>query len=197
MARYRSHRIACITACGIVGLFSSATAARAQVDFGTASEAQAQSIAANASPELVKGLAKELGSTREQAAGAAGVVFSLAKSLLKPEDFAALSKAVPGMDALLAATPAGVVGTSGGSTALSALPPTPGFGSSPSPTAGATYAQPDVMLSALGGLSKLGIRPEMLMKAVPYLSGYLKKHGGAALGSLLGGLFKGSGTLGK
>jgi hypothetical protein len=101
MARYHSHRIAGVTVCAIVGLFSLATTAWAQVDFGTPSEAEAQSKAAKASPELVNGLAKELGSTPEQAAGAAGLLFSLAKSVLKPEDFAAMSKEVPGMDALI------------------------------------------------------------------------------------------------
>jgi hypothetical protein len=30
----------------------------------------------------------------------------------------------------------------------------------------------------------------MIAKALPFLSGYLKKYGGAAVGSLLGGLFK-------
>ena len=44
--------------------------------------------------------------------------------------------------------------------------------------------------AAIGGLSKLGIKPEMMAKAVPFLSGYLKKHGGAAVGALLGGVFK-------
>jgi len=44
------------------------------------------------------------------------------------------------------------------------------------------------MAAAVSALSKMGIKPEMVAKAVPYLSGYLKKYGTAALGSLLGGL---------
>ena len=185
MAQHGTHRIACVTVYAILWLLSSATIARAQIDFTKPPEAEAQAAAAKANPELVNGLAKELGSTPEQAAGAAGVFFSLAKSLLKPEDFAAMAKAVPGMDALLAATPAGVVVTP------SALTQTPGFASSPSATSGAMMAAPDGMTSAVGGLSKLGIKPEMIAKALPYLSGYLKKYGGAALSSLLGGIFKG------
>jgi hypothetical protein len=196
MARYHSHRIAGVTVCAIVGLFSLATTAWAQVDFGTPSEAEAQSKAAKASPELVNGLAKELGSTPEQAAGAAGLLFSLAKSVLKPEDFAAMSKEVPGMDALLAATPTGVLGTSGGSTAPSPSMLTPGFASS-SPTTGGTMTASSGMASAASGFSKLGISPEMIAKALPFLSGYLKKYGGAALASVLGGLFKGAGTPAK
>jgi hypothetical protein len=187
MFRYRSHRIACVSLCAIIGMLFSVKTAWAQIDFTKPSEAEAQSAAAKASPELVNGLAKELGSTPEQAAGAAGVLFSLAKSLLKPDDFAAISKAVPGMDALLAATPAGVVVAT-----PSALTQTPGFtSSSPSSTSGAMMAAPDGTASAVAGLAKLGIKPEMIAKALPYVSGYLKKYGGAALGSLLGGIFKG------
>jgi hypothetical protein len=37
----------------------------------------------------------------------------------------------------------------------------------------------------------------MLLKAVPFLSGFLKKFGGAGLGSLLEGLFKRAGSSGK
>ena len=179
------HRLSRVAAYAVVGLLSSATAARAQLDFRTPSEAEA--VAVKSSPELVQGLAKELGSTPEQAAGAAGLLFGIAKSILKPEDFAAVSKVVPGMDALLAAMPPGVVGTSGES-AVRPSTLTPGFASSSS-TPAMTLA-PDGVTSAFAGLSKLGIKPEMITKAIPFLSGYLKKYGGDAMGSLLGGLFK-------
>ena len=66
--------------------------------------------AAKASPALVDTLAKELGSTPAQAAGAAGSIFSVAQSRLKPEEFSQIAKAVPGMDALLKAAPGGAVG---------------------------------------------------------------------------------------
>ena len=180
MTPYRLHRVSCIAACAIAGLFST-TAARAQVNFGAPSQTEALSAAAKASPELVEGLAKELGSTPPQAAGAAGVIFGIAKSFLKPEDFAEVAKAVPGMDALLAAVPTGVVGAT-----LPTSTFTPGFASSPSSTPGA----PDGTASAMAAFPKLGINPEMIAKAIPFLSGYLKKYGGGAVGSLLGGLFK-------
>lgn len=198
MTRDRSHRLACAALYAIVGWCASVTPTLAQqVEFGKPSEAEAQSAAIKASPELVSGLAKELGSTPEQAAGAAGVLFSLAKSFLKPEDFAAVSKAVPGMDALLAATPPGVAETSG-ATARAPLTLTPGFASSSSsPPSGMTMAAPDGMASAASGFSKLGIKPEMIAKALPFLAGYLKKYGGTAVESLLGGLFKGAGAPGK
>jgi hypothetical protein len=73
--------------------------------------------AAKASPDLVSALSKELGSTPEQAAGAAGSLFELAKSRLKPDDFAQISKAVPGMDSLLKAAPS-VTGGAGGLGAI-------------------------------------------------------------------------------
>jgi len=174
MTPHRSQRIGRIAVCAIVGFFASATAARAQIDFGTPSQAEMLSTAAKASPELVEGLAKELGSTPEQAAGAAGVLFGIMKSFLKPEDFAEVAKAVPGMEALLAATPAptDAVGTSGNLTALPGSTLSPGFASSSSSTPGMTMAAPDGMTSAVAGFSKLGISPEMIAKALPFLSGY-------------------------
>jgi hypothetical protein len=184
MTPYRLHRISFVAVGVIVGLLWSATAARAQLDFGTPLQTEALASAAKASPELVDGLAKELGSTPEQAAGAAGVLFGIAKSLLKPEDFAQVAKAVPGMDALLAAVPTAEPSALPGSTL------TPGFASSSSSPPGMMMASPDGMASAITGFSKLGIKPEMIAKALPFLSGYLKKYGGSALGSVLGGLFK-------
>lgn len=191
MPRYRTPQIACVAVCALVGSFSSATAVRAQVAPATPSEAAARSAAAKASPELVNGLAKELGATPEQAAGAAGVLFSLAKSLLPPADFAAMSKGVPGIDAVLAATPAGMPGAPGSAPTRSML--TPGIASSSSPSGSMAS---DGITSAAAGISNLGIKPEMIMKALPFLSGYLKKYGGAALGSLFERLFKGAGKAG-
>src|SRR5688500_1024200 len=63
--------------------------------------ALAAAAAAKASPALVEALGKEIGASPEQAAGAAGALFGLAKSRLKPEEFSQVATAVPGMDALL------------------------------------------------------------------------------------------------
>lgn len=123
----------------------------------------------SASPELVGALAKEMGSTPQQAEGAAGAIFGVAKSRLKPEEFSKLSSAVPGMDSLLKAAPA--------MGAASALP------------GGAGAALGGV--SALAGpFSKLGLKPEMAMKAVPVVTNYVTKSGGAEVGKLLGSVFK-------
>ena len=67
----------------------------------------AAATAAKASPELIGALSKEIGATPEQAAGAAGALFNVAKSKLSADQFAQVSKAVPGMSSLLSAAPAG------------------------------------------------------------------------------------------
>jgi hypothetical protein len=128
--------------------------------------------AAKASPELVGILSKELGSTPEQAAGAAGTLFGVAKSQLSPTDFSQVAKAVPGMAALLGAAPAagGAAGTSG---ALAQLATSAGG-----------------LASAIPAFQKLGLKPEMVAKAIPVLTQFVTKSGGADVGSLLAGVLK-------
>src|SRR5262245_55302912 len=67
---------------------------------------EAARSASQASPELVAALSKEIGSTPEQSAGAAGALFGVAKSKMAPNEFSQVAKAVPGMDLLLKAAPA-------------------------------------------------------------------------------------------
>ena len=119
----------------------------------------AMADAAKASPELVGALSKEIGATPEQAAGAAGSLFGLAKSRLKAEDFAQVSKAVPGMDSLLKAAPS----MTGGAGALTSI-------------AGAAGG----LASAAGAFSGLGLRPDMVAKAIPVLTSFVSKSGGAS-----------------
>jgi uncharacterized protein VcgC/VcgE DUF2780 len=132
----------------------------------------AATAAASASPELVGALSKEIGVTPEQAAGAAGALFGLAKSRLTADDFSQVANAVPGMDSLLKAAPAmgGAVGTAG---ALSQV------------TGGATG-----LASAASAFSKLGLKPEMVSKAIPILTSFVSKSGGANVASLLAGALK-------
>ncbi|HET9369303.1 MAG TPA: DUF2780 domain-containing protein [Vicinamibacterales bacterium] len=150
---------------------SAALPIAARIDQGAT---QAASAAVKASPDLVKSLAKEIGGTPEQAAGAAGALFGVAKTRLKPDDFTQVSKAVPGMDALLKAAPAlGAGGVAGAAGAAGAV------GGSASGLAGAATA-----------FTKLGLKPEMVSKAVPVLTSYVTKTGGANVGSLLSGVLK-------
>jgi hypothetical protein len=125
--------------------------------------------AAKASPELVNSLAKEIGSTPEQAAGAAGALFGVAKSRLKADEFSKIASAVPGMTSLLGAAPAAATGTAG----LAKL-------------AGSASG----LASAASAFSSLGLKPEMVAKAVPVLTSFVSKSGGADVGKLLAGVLK-------
>lgn len=128
--------------------------------------------AASASPELVSALSKEMGATPEQAAGAAGALFGIAKSRLTTEEFSQVSSAVPGMDTLLKAAPAAgaAVGTTGGLSQVA--------GSASS------------LATAASAFTKLGLKPEMVAKAVPVLTSFVTKSGGANVGNLLAGALK-------
>ncbi len=128
--------------------------------------------AAKSSPALVEALSKEIDATPEQAAGAAGALFSVAKSRLAPDEFAQVAKAVPGMDALLKAAPTAGAAAAGAG-ALSKLSG-PGTGLGP----------------AVSAFSKLGLKPEMVGKAVTLLTSFVTKSGGTKVGSLLAGALK-------
>ena len=135
------------------------------------SEAAAAATASNA---LVGELSKEIGSTPEQAAGAAGALFAVAKSRLNADEFAQVSKAVPGMSALLKAAPA-VEGAAG----LGAMAKATG-------TSGSIGG----LASAATAFSKLGLKPDLVGKAVPVLTSFVTKSGGADVGRLLAGALK-------
>jgi hypothetical protein len=112
--------------------------------------------------DFMGSLSKALGGADPtQTAGAAGSVFGLAKSRLKPDDFSKVSKAVPGMDALLKAAPA----TTG--------------------TVPATGLD-----SLMSSFTKLGLKPDMVAKAIPIITEFVSKSGGADLGKLLAGVLK-------
>ena len=138
----------------------------------TAQKSTAAAAAASASPELISALSKEIGATPEQAAGAAGALFGVAKSRLTADEFSQVATAVPGMDSLLSAAPAagGAVGTVGGLGQV----------------AGAASG----LASAASAFSKLGLKPDMVAKAVPILTSFVTKSGGANVGSLLAGALK-------
>ena len=131
------------------------------------------SAAASASPELVDALSKENGGTPEQAAGAAGALFGLAKSRLQPDEFAQVAKAVPGIDSLLKAAPAASGGATGTAGTLSQL--------------GGSMAG---LASATSAFSQLGLKPDMVAKAIPVLTSFVGKSGGANVASLLAGALK-------
>lgn len=154
--------------CAVIVVFASTARAGQDAPAPTV----AASAAAKASPDLVGALSKEIGATPPQAAGAAGALFGVAKSRLKPQEFSQVAAAVPGMDMLLKAAPAAsaAVGTAG---ALSQM-------------AGSASG----LASAASAFSKLGLKPELVAKAIPILTSFVTKSGGANVGSLLAGVLK-------
>jgi hypothetical protein len=150
----------------VLALFVSSAPVQAQEK-----DQAAASAAATASPALIGELTSELGATPEQAAGAAGTLFGIAKTNLSPEDFSQVSSAVPGMDLLLKAAPPSSLGPVG----ITGPPPV-----------GATSG----LASAAAAFTKLGLKPDMVSKAVPILTSYVSKTGGANVGSLLAGALK-------
>lgn len=169
MARQTCLRVVTIA---VMALFAGSVAAYArQAGDAGKQAASAAAEAAKASPELVTALSKEIGGTPEQAAGAAGALFGLAKSRLKADEFSQIANVVPGMETLLKAAPA--LGGSGGS------------GGAVSSIAGAATG----LASMATAFTKLGLKPEMVSKAIPVLTSFVSK-GGANLGSLLGSVLK-------
>jgi hypothetical protein len=144
----------------------------------TATQGQGQTpaaAAAKASPALIGALSKEIGATPEQSAGAAGALFGVAKSRLQADQFSQVAGAVPGMDLLLKAAPTG-----GGGGALGAV--TGGLGQLGGSAGG--------LASAASAFSKLGLSPDMVSKAIPVLTSFVTKSGGANVGNLLAGALK-------
>ena len=122
--------------------------------------------------DLVTALSKELGCTLQQAEGAAGALLGLAKSRLKPEEFARVAAGVPDMARLLKAAPA----------------------ADPRGAAAGGLASAAGNLGGLAGLagsfSKLGLKPESALRAVPVLTGFVGQEGGAEAATLLAGALK-------
>ncbi len=167
MMKPRCVAIVCTAVIALSATASASTGAALQ----TSPEATA---AAKASPALVAALSKEIGGSPEQAAGAAGALFGLAKTRLKPDEFSQVSNAVPGMSSLLKAAPAlGAVGTTG------ALSKVGGLGGSAGSLAAVASA-----------FSKLGLKPELVSKAIPILTSFVSKSGGANVAGLLAGALK-------
>lgn len=130
--------------------------------------------AAKASPELVSALSKEIGGTPAQAAGAAGALFGVAKSRLNPDQFSQIAAAVPGMDSLLSAASVPTGGAAGGPT--DALTKAAGAASG--------------LGAATSAFTKMGLKPDMVAKAVPVLTSFVTKSGGADVGKMLAGVLK-------
>ena len=106
---------------------------------------------------LVDDLTKNLSLKPEQATGAAGSVFSLAKSKMSAADFTKLSGGFPEMDSLLSAAPkaSSMMGAAGGAAGLASQ------------------------------FSSLGISPEAATKVVPEVLNFVKAKQGDEMMNLL------------
>jgi len=129
-------------------------------------------ISKSPNPELIGSLTKELSVTPEQATGGAGALFGLAKSKLSVEDFSKVSKAVPGMDGLLKATPKPKSNSPLDSLA-SSLPGSAGG-----------------LASVASSFKSLGLSSGMAEKFVPVMTQYVQGKGGSEVASLLEGALK-------
>lgn len=123
--------------------------------------------ATSANPDLTAMFTKELGVTPAQAEGGVGALLGLAKTRLKPAEFAEVSAALPGTDALLKAAPS--MGSGGAMGALA------GAGG---------------LASLAGSFSKLGLNAETAAKFAPTLLKYLNGKGAASAASMLSKAFK-------
>src|SRR5262245_9967203 len=132
--------------------------------------ALAQAPAGGGSSELVGLLAKEMGSSTKQAQGAAGSLFRLAKTRMSPDDFGKVATAVPDMDGLLKAAPK-LDAKTGGAAALGQAVGEEGLGG---------------LAGVVQSFKKLGLKPDMVKKAVPVLTNFVGKKGGTDLAKLLG-----------
>jgi len=132
----------------------------------------ATTVEQTASPEIVGPLVSELGITPSQAQGAAGTLFGVAKGKLTAADFAKVAAAVPNMDGLLKAAPKAAPADSAAGKATAIL-------------GGAGTA-----MAAANTLSKLGLKPDQIVKLTPALVKVVQSKGGAEVGSLLAGALK-------
>lgn len=137
----------------------------------------AETAAKALSPELVGMLTSKTGVTTKQAEGGAGAVFSYAKTKMKTDDFAKVSKSVPDMDGLLKAAPAVEAPKSGTAGALSSA-------------ASAMGGSAGAVAAIAPAFQKLGISTETASKFLPVITDYVTKKGGSSVGSLLGSVLK-------
>ena len=125
--------------------------------------------AAVQTPGLVDILVQQLRITPEQASGGAGSIFSMAQRGMTPSNFGLVSKAVPGMDQLLAAVPAsGATNLMG--NAASALGGGSGIGN---------------MIGLANSFQSLGLSSGMMNQFFPVILDYVQNQGGSTVMSLL------------
>jgi hypothetical protein len=127
--------------------------------------------------ELTDLLTQNLGVTQAQAEGGAGLLFKQAKGKLGADDFSKVSAAVPGIDSLIGAAPAGGTGVLGGLGKLAS-----GLGGKASGLGS--------LAGLAGGFSQLGLGSDMIGKFVPLILSFVQGKGGEGVKGILEKAFK-------
>lgn len=119
-------------------------------------------------PALVSILIQQLGITPVQAMGGAGSIFSVAQQSMTPSNFGIVSKAVPGMETLLAAAPAA------NSTSL--------MGGAANALGGSSLGN---MAALASSFQSLGMDSSMMGQFIPVVMQYVQGQGGSTAMSLM------------
>jgi Protein of unknown function VcgC/VcgE (DUF2780) len=137
---------------------------------GAAAGMMGDAVEAPQIPAIVDILVQQLGVTPAQASGGAGSIFSMAQQVMTPSNFGLVSKAVPGMDQLLAAVPAA------GATNL--------MGGAAGTLSGSSLGN---MAALAGSFQSLGMSPGTMSQFLPVILDYVQNQGGSTAMSLLQG----------
>jgi hypothetical protein len=124
--------------------------------------------------EILNLLTEQLGVTEDQAKGGAGAIFNLVKDSLGGDQFNEVAAAVPNMEELLAAAPAGggLGGAIGGLTSM--------LGGGAEKLGG--------LASLAGSFKALDLDMDMVTKFVPVILSFVKSQGGDSLKNMLAGV---------
>jgi hypothetical protein len=133
--------------------------------------------------DLVGMLTSQLGVSEEQAAGGAGSLFGFAKGQMTPGDFDAVASALPEVDGLMGAAPAGGSGLLGSSSSLL------GGSSLGGSSLGGSAGGLGDMAGVASSFSDLGMSPDMVNEFVPVILDYAQSAGGEQTMQLLKGAF--------
>ncbi len=138
-------------------------------DAGMANGAANAVSAALQTPGLANILAQQLGVSPVQAMGGAGSIFQVAQQMMTPSKFGIISKAVPGMEKLLASAPSSVAPNlmGGGMTGGNAV---------------------SNMIGLANSFQSLGMNSGMVNQFIPVILQYLQSQGGATTMGLLQGV---------
>lgn len=138
--------------------------------------------------DLVGMLTSQLGVSEEQAAGGAGSLFGFAKGQMTPGDFDAVASALPEVDGLMGAAPAGGSGLLGSSSSLLGGSSLGGSSLGGSSSGGSAGGLGD-MAGVASSFSDLGMSPDMVNEFVPVILDYAQSAGGEQTMQLLKGAF--------